>query len=359
MNYKKCASCGIILQSEDKNKFGYVSEEKYASDNVICLNCYRLQHYGDDTFNQSKFEVNLNKFYDIKDNLFIITDLFHFHETINNPIIIQLVTSVNNVDFIISKFDWWSHDNINFQHMAEKVKNILEDKFGFSINVYFVSSQNQYNLKLLANKLNKNKNNYFVGLSNVGKSSLIKALIPHSKVITSRSLNTTKDFIEIVSQEYTIIDTPGLDNNMSIFQSITMKDGKFFTTLDYIKPKVYQLPEKNCLALGGIAKINFISGSKTNFVIFISNKIRVERLRLNYDDLTKWTELSKKPNFRPNYLGNWKEVKLSTISQENEIIDQGSIIINGLGVIKFKGIIKELTIIVPENVSIFFEKKFF
>ncbi|ALV23125.1 hypothetical protein ASO20_00315 [Mycoplasma sp. (ex Biomphalaria glabrata)] len=359
MNYKKCASCGIVLQSEDKNKFGYVPLEKYDLANVVCLNCYRLQHYGDDTFNQLKFEVNLSKFYDIKDNLFIISDLFHFHETINNPIVIQLVTSVNKVDFIISKFDWWSNDNINFQHMTEKVKNILEKKFGFQINVHFVSSQNQYNLKLLANKLNKNKNNYFVGLSNVGKSSLIKALIPNTKVITSRSLNTTKDFIEIVSQEFTIIDTPGLDNNMSIYQSINIKDGKFFTTLDHIKPKVYQLSEKNCLALGGIAKINFISGSKTNFVVFVSNKIRIERLRLNYNDLSNWIELSKKPNFRPNYSGNWKEVKLSTISLTDETIEQGTIIINGLAVIKFKGNVQNLSIIVPENVSIYFEKKFF
>ena len=43
---KKCSGCGIELQFEDKNKEGYVPEEKFITqDNLLCQRCFKIKNY--------------------------------------------------------------------------------------------------------------------------------------------------------------------------------------------------------------------------------------------------------------------------------------------------------------------------
>ena len=47
MIIKKCNGCGIELQFEDKNKEGYVPEEKFITqDNLLCQRCLKSRIMG-------------------------------------------------------------------------------------------------------------------------------------------------------------------------------------------------------------------------------------------------------------------------------------------------------------------------
>ena len=49
---KKCLGCGIELQCEDKNKEGFVPEEKLLTqENLLCQRCYKIKNYGQNLAN--------------------------------------------------------------------------------------------------------------------------------------------------------------------------------------------------------------------------------------------------------------------------------------------------------------------
>ena len=63
---KKCIGCGAILQSDDKDKIGYIRKEKLEDSNY-CERCFKITNYGDfkkiDTTGEEYIEIykNINK----------------------------------------------------------------------------------------------------------------------------------------------------------------------------------------------------------------------------------------------------------------------------------------------------------
>ena len=54
---KKCTGCGIELQFEDKNREGYVPEEKFITEeDLLCQRCYKIKNYGQNIGNNLKKE---------------------------------------------------------------------------------------------------------------------------------------------------------------------------------------------------------------------------------------------------------------------------------------------------------------
>ena len=54
---KKCLGCGIELQCEDKNKEGFVPEEKLLTqENLLCQRCYKIKNYGQNLANNFSSE---------------------------------------------------------------------------------------------------------------------------------------------------------------------------------------------------------------------------------------------------------------------------------------------------------------
>ena len=41
-NTTKCIGCGVVLQTEDPTKLGYIPNH----DHIFCKSCYQLMHYG-------------------------------------------------------------------------------------------------------------------------------------------------------------------------------------------------------------------------------------------------------------------------------------------------------------------------
>lgn len=130
-------------------------------------------------------------------------------------------------------------------------------------------------------------------------------------MITTSSLpNTTIDTISIkLSNELTLIDTPGLLDNFDIINHIDPSLIKKVIPTNEIKPATYQIKCFQSIFLDDLLRIDFLSNSNVTF--YISNKININRVYKNTSNLA-----------------NLKKY-------EFELLKDQDIVIQGLGFIKF------------------------
>ena len=100
---KKCLGCGAIMQMQDKNKIGYINEEKY-TDAKYCERCFKLINYGEYKSVVSTGEEyidiykNINKTNDL---VLFLVDIFNLNSSID-----MVNKYINNkIILVITKYD--------------------------------------------------------------------------------------------------------------------------------------------------------------------------------------------------------------------------------------------------------------
>lgn len=131
---------------------------------------------------------------------------------------------------------------------------------------------------------------YVVGTTNVGKSTFINTLISNTSgekdaITTSYFPGTTLGFIDIpLDENSSLFDTPGVIQRHQMAHYVSEQDLKVITPRREVKPKIYQLNEAQTLYFGGLARLDFESGSRTSFVCYFSNEINIHRTKLEKAD---------------------------------------------------------------------------
>ena len=122
-------------------------------------------------------------------------------------------------------------------------------------------------------KYQKNRDVYVVGVTNVGKSTLINQIIHQASgqeqvITTSKFPGTTLDMIKIpLDDGHDLIDTPGVIHASQMAHYLSPKDLKYVSPQKRIKPKVYQLNDGQTLFLGAIGRFDYVKGPKTGFTV--------------------------------------------------------------------------------------------
>ena len=208
-----------------------------------------------------------------------------------------------------------------------------------------MSSFNDNDIDNLFNKikeLHNNKNVYFVGMTNVGKSTIINKIIKkftgEEDIITvSNTLNTTLENIYIpLNDDCYIIDTPGLLNRNNLIYFLDKKTLEYITPKKYVKPKTFQINPGQTLFIQGFVKIDFIEGERSSFVTNFSNNVLIHRTKLensnefyekHKDDILLFPTKSEREK-----LGNFVTKKVK-FNKDNKI----DIAISGLGFVTVFG----------------------
>ena len=289
----KCIGCGVSIQSIDPSKEGYAKNDNAR----LCERCFRIQNYGDYMpiiKNKEEFELMLKDINDTKDLVLIVCDLFNF-----NPDM-ELISKYihNNVILVLTK-----RDILPKSLYEEKLLNYLDDVNLNIVDRIVISSMNNYHFDELMEMINnykKSSNVYVLGYTNAGKSTMINKILYNyassNDVITTSILpNTTIDNISIkIDDELTLIDTPGVLDNGSIYYLKDIKELKTIIPKKEIKPISLQINKKQSIIVEDLFKIDL---SNNDIVLYISNKLEVNRTfkNIKIDNMDKY-ELDVKAN---------------------------------------------------------------
>ncbi|RNB82342.1 ribosome biogenesis GTPase YqeH [Brevibacillus fluminis] len=288
-----CAGCGIHIQTIDKTKPGFTPKSALEREVIICQRCFKIKHYNEVSpvdMSDDDFLRILNGIGGTKSLVVMVVDVFDFQGSWlrglprfvgNNPILLV----GNKVDLLPK--------NINLNRVRNWIQHEAKERGLRSEDVLLVSAQKGAGIEeLLARigQLRKGRDVYIVGVTNVGKSTLINRILhdygaADLEITTSPFPGTTLDKIEIPLEDGRYIyDTPGIINRDQIGHMVTPADLRALTPQSRINPKVYQLNAGQSMFIGGLARVDFVSGDHQPFVLYVANQLYLHRTKLENAD---------------------------------------------------------------------------
>ncbi|WP_226036968.1 ribosome biogenesis GTPase YqeH [Aquibacillus saliphilus] len=289
----KCQGCGISIQSEDQNEPGFVPNSAMNNENIICKRCFRLKHYNevqDVSFTDDDYLTMISQIRNTDALIVNIVDIFDFNGSFINSL--QRLTGKNPIILVGNKVDLLPKST-NKNKLRHWMKKSAKD-LGLTVQeVYLISAvkgQGMDELESAIEDYRSEKDVYVVGSTNVGKSTFINRLIDRTTgvddaITTSYFPGTTLGFIDIPLDDKTsLYDTPGVINRNQMAHYISEQDLKVVTPSKEIKPRVFQLNEKQTLYFGGLARLDFEKGEKQSFVCYFSNQLTIHRTKLEKAD---------------------------------------------------------------------------
>lgn len=283
---KKCIGCGALLQNEYIDKSGFTKN----LDNNYCVRCFRMMHYSELPKILAK-----NEDYDkilsgaLKNDslIVLIVDVFDFSATFV-PKILDFLRG-KDVILVANKYDLLPKST-NIGKVVEWILQMAQKMFFKVLAVHCVSSKKGYYLDDLMNTISMfrlERDVYFVGCANVGKSSLINALLKRftsrtdDLISTSKIPGTTLDLINIpfFADNKSFVDTPGLINEGNILNQLMPESYKKIIPDNEIKPITYQIFDGNCVFVSGLLVVDIISSKDLSITCYFSKGLTIHRTK--------------------------------------------------------------------------------
>ncbi|MGT2926084.1 ribosome biogenesis GTPase YqeH [Streptococcus cuniculipharyngis] len=288
-----CIGCGIAIQTEDKEAAGFTPkaalDKGLETGNLYCQRCFRLRHYNDITDVQLSDDDFLNLLHSVGDSQALVVnvvDIFDF----NGSVIPGLARFVAGNDILLvgNKKDILPK-SVKDSKISQWLTERAHEEGLRPVDVVLTSAKNKQAIKDLIDKIEqyrKGRDVYVVGVTNVGKSTLINAIIQEitgdkDLITTSRFPGTTLDKIEIPLDDGSyIFDTPGIIHRHQMAHYLTAKNLNYVSPKKEIKPKTYQLNSGQTLFLAGLARFDYLAGDKQGFTGFFDNNLPLHRTKL-------------------------------------------------------------------------------
>ncbi|WP_338973121.1 ribosome biogenesis GTPase YqeH [Spiroplasma endosymbiont of Panorpa germanica] len=293
-NGKKCIGCGHFLHVEDSKKPGYVKDIKIQD---YCLRCFKIKYYN----SLVEQEINDKDFIEILDNInkeskkiryYYVIDIFDLPGS--RITWLESLIASKEVVIVINKIDLMPK-SVKREKILTYIKNLFSGTALKDSKIILSSSLKPAYVEELFNEIKKvDYDQYVVGISNAGKSSLINAMLKSnnqiSSIVASRYVNTTLDRIKIeFNEKNTIFDTPGLVKHHHIANATPTTYWDFFFFTKEIYQKTYQLEAGQTIFYGGIAWITFQEGinplnnhrsrNATNFHFYVNRNLPLHRTK--------------------------------------------------------------------------------
>lgn len=361
----RCIGCGAEMQTEDKEAMGYTPksalDKGLETGELYCQRCFRLRHYNeiagvnisDDEFLRLLTEVGNT------DALVVnVIDIFDFNGSVIPGL--HRFVSGNDVLLVGNK-----RDILPKSVKASKVKNWLRERAHEEglrpVDVVLTSAHHEDDVSELMAEIETYRHGrdvYVVGVTNVGKSTLINAIIKNATgdadvITTSRFPGTTLDKIEIPLDDGSfIVDTPGIIHRHQMAHFVGPNDLKLVSPKKEIKPKTYQLNAGQTLFMGGLARLDYIQGDKQGMTGYFDNHLMIHRTKLEGADAfyAKHAGGLLTPP-QADDMANFPKL----VRKEFSIKDKSDIVFSGLGWVRVmnRGVVAAW---VPEGVDVLIRK---
>lgn len=295
----QCIGCGATIQTTDPKERGYLPQSALnkglEKGEFYCQRCFRLRHYNELQDLDISDDVFLNKLSEIaEDEAFVVlvVDIFDvegsiisgLHRFIGNQ---KFIVAANKLDLLPkvtrhSKVKDWIRQTVNRHGLYPE--DIILTHGNKNAGILDLA-------KVIEREIQR-KNVYIVGVTNVGKSTLINQLIRHyggekEVITTSNHPGTTLDLIQIpLTEDHAIIDTPGIIRRTQLAHYLSREDIKTVLPQKEIKPKTFQLNEGQTIFLAGLARVDLIQSeeAKTAMTFYVSNDLYLHRTKTENAD---------------------------------------------------------------------------
>lgn len=289
-----CSGCGVKVQTENKTELGYVPKSALEKEVIICQRCFRLKHYNevqDVSLTDDDFLKILNTL-GSRDALIVkVVDIFDFNGSWLPGL--HRFVGKNKVLLVGNKVDLLPK-GLNHNRLINWMK-LSAKEFGLKPeDVFLISAENRSGILELADAIEKHRDGkdvYVVGCTNVGKSTFINSLIKEfggdegQFITTSHFPGTTLDMIDIpLDDGSSLFDTPGIINHHQMAHFVTKKELRSITPKKQIKPKVFQINERQTLFFGGLARLDYLAGGRNALICYVSNELNIHRTKLEKAD---------------------------------------------------------------------------
>lgn len=289
----RCIGCGSVIQTDAPGEIGYTPksalEKGLAAGEVYCQRCFRLRHYNDIqdiSLTDDDFLRLLNSIGETEALIVNVVDIFDFNGSLipglhrfvgDNPVLL-----VGNKVDILPK-------SLKRSKLIHWMKEQAREAGLKPVDVCLTSAKRKHEMAELLEVIESHRNGrdvIVVGVTNVGKSTLINSIIDtvsgvRDVITTSQFPGTTLDKIEIPLEDgHYLIDTPGIIHRHQMAHYLGKKDMRIIAPTKEIKPKVYQLHSGQTLFLGGLARFDYLRGEKSSFVAYVSNDVSIHRTKL-------------------------------------------------------------------------------
>ncbi len=326
-SYNKCQGCGLPLQNENQNEPGFVPN----IESPICKKCFRSKNYGEFDNNLSTF-YKLEEIQEIKDdNVIMIVDIMNPFETMISDIN-KFVEPVN-LTILVNKIDSLPK-SIPQEALIDWIAEIAEEKGIEFKQLAMISTSKKINIDAVAAYiLNSERDTAIVGYSNVGKSSLIKALfnavgLEVNNLITN-SIGTTKEVIELEYEDKIIKDYPGIILEGSYQNMMNIEQLKETHPKKEIKVTNYQLGDYQTIKIGDYAEFHiFEAESVSGYQFTFSNLVEFHRGKQKFHN-----------------------EEFETVEIKHTKGQRCDLIISGLGIVTFKSNKQTIKLSLPKGVK--------
>lgn len=277
---KKCSGCGVELQNKDAMKEGYVT----SFNKELCERCFKIKHYNEYkrvSFNNDDYLKIMDSINKSNDLVLYVVSLFGMGDLLK----LRNIIKSKNVVLVLSKRDIFPK-SIKDSKLIEYVNNLNLNL----LDVVVVSSVKEYNIDRLYKVILEYKRSrkvYVVGMTNSGKSTLINKFISkysdsNSNITCSMYPNTTLNSIEIkLGDELILVDTPGIIDEESIMNYLSVDEMKLITPKNRIRPRIYQLNRHESFIINDIVRVDYLSDSKSSLIFYLSNDSKIVRCGIN------------------------------------------------------------------------------
>lgn len=297
MNNYQCIGCGALIQTENADAMGYLPASAFQKGlekgEFYCQRCFRLRHYNELQDIEVSDDVFLEKLSNIAEDTALVVYVIDLFD-IEGSLIHGLPRFIGKQPFIVvaNKVDLLPKVT-NYRRLRHWMNVVLNANGLYPEDILLLSATKKSSLKPLTNIIEQviqHRNVYIVGVTNVGKSTLINQLIHYyggekSIITTSNHPGTTLDMIEIpMNDQHCIVDTPGIIRRTQLAHYLSREDIKKVLPTKPLKPKTYQLNAEQTIFLAGLVRMDFVKGPRASFTFYVSNEIYIHRTKLSQAD---------------------------------------------------------------------------
>lgn len=290
----RCQGCGAILQSEDKNKPGFIS--KSVVENGIpkipyCNQCYEKML----DLNSSELENSVDKdtLKILKDAtatdalIIWVVDLFSFNGTLN-PDVVKKIKKLKVVVFG-TKRDLYSSSVSD-----ETLERFIDERFSeYGINpawIKVLGKENTLNVSEIVKKIHSLRQGhdvYMIGNLNSGKTTFINKFLEIYKnntkwqIKTEKYPNTNADVLEIpLSNSSFFYELPDLSNKTSVLSNVEKETQKIITPKKEVKMTRFLIGDNKVICVGCLATFSILKGHHTSYRVFAAENVELKAIPL-------------------------------------------------------------------------------